>query len=77
MIAITKLDEGMLFYIAYQLLSAAVQSMNPPTEKSGGFYSFLYRFLSLIVADYKSFAQRPVQASKVTPSNSATQTGLL
>lgn len=79
---IGQLDEGLLLYIGYQLLSMAVQSLNAPTEQSGPVYSFVYRFLSLVVADFKSFSQRPpstvtTQLTVTKPAATATPSGVL
>ncbi|MBU6232183.1 hypothetical protein KGP36_06070 [Patescibacteria group bacterium] len=45
-------------YVAYQLLSAAVQSLPTPAENGNKFYAFFYKFLSLIVADFKGFVTK-------------------
>jgi hypothetical protein len=48
----------MAFWIANGVLSAAVQSLDEPTPTSGGFYRFIYKFLSIIVTDFKSFSKQ-------------------
>ena len=52
-------------YVIYTILSAAVQSMPEPDENSSAFYVFIYRFLSLLLADFKSFTAKklPGQAA--------------
>jgi hypothetical protein len=42
-------------YIAFQLFSAVVQSLPQPTEVGGIWYKSFYNFLSILVADFKSF----------------------
>ena len=68
---ISKTDLVMGLYIVNQLYSAAVQAMTPPTTESGAFYTFLYKFMSLTAADFKSFA------SKIPPPMITTTTGAI
>jgi hypothetical protein len=60
MIPYTNLNATQLLemYVAYQLLSAVVQSLDAPTETSNGAYRFIYKFLSLVIADFRSYAQK-------------------
>jgi len=48
-------------YIAFQVVSALVQSLPAPSEnptKTGGIlYKIFYNFVSILVADFKSFMQ--------------------
>lgn len=71
----------LLFYIANIVGSAAIQSMPVPSGKNA-FYAFLYKFLSLLIADFKSFSSNlplpkitPLQNPEPKPEN--TNTGLL
>jgi hypothetical protein len=69
----------MIFYIANQVLSALIQSMPPPNGNA--FYNFIYKFLSLLIADFKSFSLTappkagvqqfvvPASTTTVTPGN--------
>jgi hypothetical protein len=45
----------LIFYVANQVASALIQSLPVPTTASNGLYVFVYKFLSLIIADFKSF----------------------
>ena len=57
----------MVFYISNQVLSAAVQALPQPDANSSKVYVFLQKFLSLLVADFKTFAtkiQPPTEMSK-------------
>lgn len=47
----------LVFYICNFVLSAAVQSLAEPDTSSSKFYVFLYKFLSAIMADLKSYAK--------------------
>jgi hypothetical protein len=44
----------LIFYVANQVVSAAVQALPPPNGNK--FYQFFYKFVSLLTADFKSFA---------------------
>ena len=46
------------FYIVNQIASALIQSLPTPTATSRGLYVFIYKFLSLLIADFKSFTQK-------------------
>jgi hypothetical protein len=48
----------MLFYIANQVASALVQALPAPTQSSGVVYTFFYKFVSLLTADFKSFSSQ-------------------
>jgi hypothetical protein len=61
-------------YIANQLYSAAVQAMTPPTTSSSGFYTFLYKFMSLTAADFKSFAAKAAPPMITTVTGAITKT---
>lgn len=54
-------------YIAFILLSALVQSLPPLTEKSGPIYSTIYRFLNILVADFKSYAAKRLPVNPTQP----------
>lgn len=45
----------LIFYVVNQVASAMIQSLPAPTTASNGAYVFVYKFLSLIIADFKSF----------------------
>jgi hypothetical protein len=42
------------FYVINMIASALVQSLPAPTTASSKWYVFLYKFLSLLIADFKS-----------------------
>lgn len=44
----------MIFYIAYQVLSALIQAL--PAPNGNAWYNFFYKFVSLLIADFKTFA---------------------
>ena len=48
----------LVLWIANQILSAAVQSLDAPDTTSGKFYRFFYKFSSLLISDFKSFAAK-------------------
>ena len=43
-------------YVANQVFTALVQSL-PNPDGSSKFYTFIFKFLSLLIADFKSFTQ--------------------
>jgi hypothetical protein len=56
-------------YIAYQVFSALVQSL-PPSEKINNvWYTAIVNFLSILAADFKSFAKAPSYTQSQTSSN--------
>lgn len=68
-----SLEWLMIFYIINQVMSALIQSLPAPVEGGNAVYAFFYKFLSLLIADFKSFTSKiPSQGS----TNSTTQTGL-
>jgi hypothetical protein len=71
---ISKTDLIMGLYIANQLYSAAVQAMTPPTTSSSAFYTFLYKFMSLTAADFKSFAAKAAPPMVTTTTGAITKT---
>jgi len=48
----------LVFYVANQIASALIQSLPVPTTASSGAYIFIYKFLSLLIADFKSFTSK-------------------
>ncbi len=81
----------LLFYVVNSVASALVQALPVPNDNSGQFYTFIYKFLSLLTADFKSFSSTmpmPVLTTQsstgqidtvskpVNPSNT-TNTGIL
>ena len=44
----------MIFYIANEILSALIQAL--PAPNGNKWYNFIYKFLSLLIADFKSFS---------------------
>ena len=48
----------LIFYIVNQVASALVQSLPDPTTSSSGWYVFVYRFMTLLIADFKSFTNK-------------------
>lgn len=46
-----------LFFIN-QISAAIVQSLEPPTSDSGAGYKFFYKLSNLLIADFKTFAQK-------------------
>ena len=49
----------MIFYIANNVLSAFIQSLPPITTSSGPLYVFFNKFMSLLIADFKTFSAKP------------------
>jgi hypothetical protein len=45
----------LVFYVANQVASALIQSLPVPTTASSGWYVFIYKFMNLLIADFKSF----------------------
>jgi hypothetical protein len=45
----------LIFYVVNQVASALIQSLPVPTTVSSGWYVFIYKFLNLLIADFKSF----------------------
>lgn len=64
-------------YVAYQILSAAVQSLSPPTTSSNGFYVFCYKFSNLLIADFKSYAQKALPPATPTTTTTSSETSVL
>jgi hypothetical protein len=63
----------LVFYVANQVLSALIQSLPSPTTASNGLYVFIFKFLSLLIADFKSFtAQLPPPPLLTSGSSSTT-----
>jgi hypothetical protein len=59
-------EQAMMLYIANMLASAFVQSLPEPTVGSNVLYKVMYKFLSLVVTDFKSFgAAVPVPTGTV------------
>jgi hypothetical protein len=59
-------EQAMMLYIANMLASAFVQSLPEPTAESNVLYKVMYKFLSLVVTDFKSFgAAVPVPTGTV------------
>jgi hypothetical protein len=59
-------EQAMMLYIANMLASAFVQSLPEPTAQSNVMYKVMYKFLSLVVTDFKSFgAAVPVPGGTV------------
>ena len=46
----------LMFYVVNQVSSALIQALPSPNTASNGLYIFIYKFLSLLIADFKSFA---------------------
>jgi len=44
----------LIYYMTNMVASAMVQSLPVPTTASSGWYVFIYKFLSLLIADFKS-----------------------
>lgn len=47
-----------LVYVAFYIISAAVQSIPNPSVFGGVWYAALYNFLTILIADFKSFASK-------------------
>jgi predicted membrane protein len=68
----------LVFYVANQILSCMVQALPEPTSTSGMGYRFVYKFLSLLIADFKSFSDtlpKPVLTTS-TSTGSITTTSV-
>ena len=46
------------FYVINMVASALVQSLPTPTTASSVWYVFIYKFLSLLIADFKSLTSK-------------------
>lgn len=55
-----------LVYVAYQLLSAAVQSLPTPAEFGGVWYKVFYNFASIIIGDFKSYISKYTNTTSTT-----------
>ena len=64
------------FYIANQIASAFVQALPQPSTDSSKMYIFIYKFANLLVADFKSFADKipPPTVTKTTGQLTTTET---
>jgi hypothetical protein len=63
----------LIFFVANQVLSALIQSLPVPVTTSSGFYVFIYKFLSLLISDFKSFTASfptPTVVPKLTVNDS-------
>jgi hypothetical protein len=49
------LEQLLILYVINQVSSALIQSMPAPTEGGNAWYSFIYKFLTLLVGDFRSF----------------------
>lgn len=58
-----SLEQALVLYVSYQVASALVQALPPPAEGER-WYAFGYRFLNLLVGDFKTFISA-VSAGKV------------
>jgi hypothetical protein len=48
----------LIFFVANLVLSALIQALPEPDTTSSKGYVFTYKFLSLLISDFKSFAQK-------------------
>lgn len=48
----------LLLFVINQVASALIQSMPTPTEGGNQLYAFVYKFLTLLVGDFKSFMSK-------------------
>lgn len=60
-------------YIAFQLYSALVQSLPPPSTYGGVWYRAVYNFLTILAADFKSYISSKVPSSSQSTSETLTQ----
>lgn len=68
-------EQLMAYYIINTLVSAFVQSLIPPDTESSKSYIVLYKFMSLIIADFKSFgANIPPPQLTATQSETVSKT---
>jgi hypothetical protein len=51
-------EQLLVLYVINQVSSALVQSLAPPQEGGNQGYAFFYRFLTLLVGDFKSFMSK-------------------
>lgn len=65
------LEEGVELYVAYQVVSALVQSLPTPAEITSVWYKAFYNFCTIVVGDFKSFVKVPTFA-KTTSSSAVT-----
>ena len=61
-------NQVMQMYIAFQVLSAFVQSLPLPAENGNVVYASLYKFLSLLIADFRGFVTKGAAKSLPTPA---------
>ena len=48
-------EQILILYVINQVASALVQAAPIPVEGGNQFYAFIYKFLTLLVGDFKSF----------------------
>lgn len=58
----------LLVYVAFYIISAAVQSIPNPSVFGGVWYAALYNFLTILIADFKSFASKSPTFSALSTS---------
>lgn len=68
-----SLEWLMIFYIINQVASALVQSLPQPVDGGNQVYAFVFKFFSLLVADFKSFTTKIPSTGSTTAT---TQQGL-
>ena len=75
----TQVEQWLLiFYVANQIASALVQALPAPNGNS--WYAFFYKFMNLLVADFKSYAAQfptpKLPAMKSTTTGEITTTSV-
>jgi hypothetical protein len=57
-------EQFLIFYFGYQIFSALVQAL--PEPNGNVWYTFFYKFMSLLIADFKSFSAQMPAAPALT-----------
>lgn len=73
MLELNTAQTALLAYVAYQLISAAVQSLPAPAEYGGIWYKAFYNFASLLVGDFKSYISKYNSTITTTASTATLQ----
>jgi hypothetical protein len=70
------LEQLLILYVINQVSSALVQAAPLPQEGGNAMYAFLYKFLTLLVGDFKSFMSKlpAIGTAQITSSSGKTIT---
>ena len=71
-------EQLLILYVINQVASALIQSLPLPQEGGNQFYAFFYKFLTLLVGDFKSFMSKlPAPGTVQVKSPSGTVTTMV